>query len=155
VKFLNLVLLLSVSGALFTCETVEKTETPDPAQIKQEIQDLENAYAEALNNDNVEAILELYAENVVTMRPGEPMMTGKTNLKTQIENSIAADTTNSTVVFEVVNVITSGNLVIETGTDVTTLPSGDKKMGKYLAVWEKVGDSYKIIRDINNSDTED
>jgi len=154
-KFFPIALLLAASAALFTCETVEKTDSLDPAQIKQEIQNLENAYAEALNNDNVAAILDMYSEDAITMRPGEPMMMGKTNLKKQIENSIAADSTNSTVAFEVVDIIMRGNLVIETGKETTTLNSGEKKSGKYLAVWEKEGDNYKIIRDINNGDTKD
>ena len=55
------------------------------------------------------------------------------------------------------DVVVSGDLAVENGSYKWTItPKGAKPMpdsGKYVTVWQKQGDgSWKIIRDINNSD---
>ena len=59
--------------------------------------------------------------------------------------------------FHTDEVMVAGDLAVENGTyEMTLLPKGGKEMvdkGKYLTVWKKQADgSWKIVRDINNSD---
>ncbi len=143
--------LLSV--LVFTsCEemTGEGTE-PDLDQVKTDIQALEDEFARALMDKDAEAIATLYAEDMIVLPNEKPMMDSKEEMLADMKKDFAEDSTRLNIRFEVLDVMAEDDLVIETGRSVSTLADGKEREGKYLVVWKKTGETYKVLRDIGNS----
>lgn len=112
--------------------------------------------AAAINANDVAAWAEAYADDAIVMQPDEPAWRGKADLVARATAMLQA-VSLSNVKFTTQDVMASGDLAVETGAFSWTLtPKGGKPMdqaGKYVAVWKKQADgSWKIVRDINNSD---
>ena len=76
---------------------------------------------------------------------------------TKALNDMMAQMTMKDAKFHIDDVLVGGDLAVETGTyEWTIQPKKGKAMpdkGKYVTVWQHQGDgSWKIIRDISNSD---
>ena len=151
-------LLVAVFAAitLFTAsckQTGQDTPKPDLAQIRTEIQALENAYAAGLNAKNASAVIVYYADDAISMVNNAPIAVGHDALLKMVQDEIANDTTNTTLAFEVVDIFASGDLVVETGKATHTDTSGNiTKTGKYMSLFEKRDGRYVCIRDIYNDD---
>lgn len=126
---------------------------PDMAAVKAEIQAIETAFAAADNARDASAILAFYSDDAVTMGSGEPMSVGKAAIQKSIEAGFANSPAGSTVKYEVQDVFGDENTVTEVG-KTTRMDKSGKVIytGKYMAIWEKRGDKYVCVRDINNSD---
>lgn len=97
-----------------------------------------------------------YSDSAVVMMPGMPAMRGRMAYESGFKGMMDAMKVTAAT-FHTDDVMASGDLAIETGTfEMTTVPKGGKPMedkGKYISVWKKQADgSWKIVRDINNSD---
>lgn len=153
--------------ALFTfgCENADKESTeeateevavmaePDMAAIKAEIQEMENAWAQAQNEKNVEGLLAMYADDAVSMGNDKPALTGKDALRKDIEEGMAKRPEGLVTSYETTGVFGSENQVTETGNSVEKDAEGNViETGKYMAVWEKRDGKYVCIRDIYNRD---
>lgn len=113
---------------------------------------MEDAYATALNNKNAEAVVVYYADDAVSLSYNEPMLVGKAAILEDTRKQMAKDTSGATIKFEVVDVFAAGDLAVEVGKSIKTLPSGKIKTGKYISTFEKRGGKYICIRDIWNND---
>lgn len=158
--------LTIVAFALAACAAPATEQTaataaaaPDPAAVR--------ATIEALNASNMAAIgsgdsartmgvLTHYEDGARMMFPGMPSMDGRAAIESGIGSMLSgakfSDMSGATT-----DVIVAGDYAIETGTfQWTVTPKGGKPMtdkGKYITVWHKQADgSWKIVRDINNSD---
>src|SRR4029079_13851893 len=83
---------------------VETVAKPDLAQIRTEIQALENEWADALNKKDIEKLMSLYADDIVSMPNEMPMITGKAAVRKQQESELANTKTPLTFSFETVDV---------------------------------------------------
>lgn len=97
-----------------------------------------------------------YTDSAVVMMPGMPAMRGRMAYEAGFKGMLGAMKITAGT-FQTDDIIASGDLVVETGTfQMTTIPNGGKPMeekGKYITVWKKQMDgSWKVVRDINNSD---
>jgi ketosteroid isomerase-like protein len=134
-------------------QTSQEQAKPDLAQIRSEIQALENAYAAGLNANNADAVVVYYADDAVSMVNNAPIAVGHDALLKMVQDEIAADTTQNVVAFETVDIYAAGDLVVETGKATYTDPAGKVvKAGKYMSVFEKRDGRYVCIRDIYNDD---
>lgn len=154
-KTLPIILLTSmVLLGAYACSApvVEKEAAPDLAQIKTEIQAMEDAYAVAENAKDANAILPYYSDDAVNMPNDQPEAVGKEAILERIKKDMASDTTGGTIAFEVREIMAAGNYVIEVGKSTYTTAAGDKKTGKYMSIFEKRDGKYVCIRDIWNND---
>jgi len=134
-------------------QTVQEPAKPDLAQIRTEIQALENAYAAGLNAKNANAVIVYYADDAISMVNNAPIAVGQDAILKMVQDEIASDTTNTTVAFEVVDLFASGDLVVETGKATYTDQTGNiAKTGKYMSLFEKRDGRFVCIRDIYNDD---
>jgi len=134
-------------------QSAHDSAKPDLAQIRTEIQALENAYAAGLNAKNASAVIMYYADDAISMVNNAPIAVGHDAILKMVQDEIASDTTNTTVSFEVVDVFASGDLVVETGKATYTDQTGNvTKTGKYMSLFEKRDGRYVCIRDIYNDD---
>lgn len=147
--------LMVATLLLFVMSCTSPLPSPDLIVVKEAIQTLENGYAENSNNKDAEAVAAFYTDDAVRMPAEKPAISGKAAILANIKAEMAADTSNSTIRFEVVNVWAQGNLVVEEGKSITTSATGEESTGKYIAVFEKRDGKYLCVRDIWNDDSDD
>jgi len=166
---MRLVAPLCAAVALLAAACVPKGETPvkdsaataappvvDAAAVRQAIEQAKAKYIDAVTRGDSAGFVANYADDAVSMEPGVPVQHGRGELganfaKRQQEVKVS-DMKASTASVDV-----AGDYTIETGSyELTFTPKGGKPMydkGNYLMVWKKQTDgSWKIYRDINNSD---
>jgi len=150
----NFLFILSAACLLTFTACQQTAETPaDLTQVKSDIQDLENAWAAALNTQDIDALMALYADDAVSMPDGAPMLAGKDAIRKQQEQEFANTPAGRTYSFEVLDVYANGNTVTETGKSTYQDAAGKVTgTGKYMVVWEKQGDNYLCVREIYNGD---
>ena len=134
--------------------TVIETAKPDLAQIRAEIVAVENAWAAAQNAKDVNAIMTLYADDVVSMPDGEPTVSGKAAVQKKTEADFAKPSEYASIAFETMDVYAQGDVVTEIGKTMYKDAAGAiTGGGKYIAVFEKRGNKYLCIREIYNKDS--
>jgi uncharacterized protein (TIGR02246 family) len=134
--------------------------TPDPAAVRAAIDAINTSNMEAMNSGDSARTMGMmahYEDGAIVMLPGMPAMNGKAAIEQGLGGMLASMKL-SDARFSTIDVIISGDYAIETGTfQLSMTPKGGKAApdkGKYLTVWHKQADgSWKIVRDINNSDT--
>ncbi len=163
----TIVLITYVSCVLLftSCQEAEKKETaaettvaesakPDMTKIKAEIQAIENAWAAAQNTKDVNALMDMYADDAVSMPDGEPMLTGKAAIQKKQTADFAKPTKYASIAFETMDVYAQGNVVTEVGKTMYKDATGKTTAGgKYMAVYEKRDGKYLCIREIYNKDS--
>jgi len=129
---------------------------PNVGEIRTNIEAANGKAMSAMQAGDLTGSLASYADSTVVMMPGMPAMRGRMEYEKGFKGMMDAMkvTAASSHTDEV---MVSGDLAIETGTfAMTVVPNGGKPIedkGKYISVWKKQMDgSWKIIRDINNSD---
>ena len=156
-KNLVFVFLAGLCSLLIACEPAAAPETKvDLDAARTEIQALEDAYAKASNEKNVDAILAYYADDAQRLPDDEPTVKGKAAIRKQVQDEMSSDTSDATVKFNVVDIFADGDLLVEVGESIVTAKDGkERSRGKYMAVYEKRDGKYVCVRDIWNEDTDD
>ncbi len=129
---------------------------PNVAEIRALIDAANQRVIPALIAGDVAGATANYADSVVVMMTGMPMMKGKTAVEAGFKGMLEVmklDAFSSATL----DVQVSGDMAVETGTfAMTSTMKGAKPVkdvGKYLTVWQRQADGgWKVIRDINNSD---
>jgi len=160
---------LCAAVALLAAACAPKGETPvkdsaataappvvDVTAVRRAIEDANAKFIDALTRGDSAGYVANYADDAVVMSPGAPAHRGRGEIGAaavkQMQSAKVSSEKATTVSVDV-----AGDYAIETGTfEVTVTPKGGKPThgtGKYLTVWKKQPDgSWKIYRDINNSD---
>lgn len=142
--------LLAITALLFAACNPEPPKA-DLAQIKTEIQEMENRYAEAYNAADVDALVAIYADDAQGMSHERPLISGKENLRKDLSTEMSKRNTDHKFTFTTLSVAGDENMLVETGLTTMTHPDGKTEAsGKYLAVWQKQGDKWLITHDISN-----
>lgn len=135
--------------------TLAGSPAPDVAAVRQAIETANARFDSAAVKGDTAALAGFYADDAVLMMSNEPAARGHA----PIAKSFAAmGMKMSEFKLTTQDVIVSGDYAIETGSYALagTPPKAAKPVhdvGKYLVVWKKQADgSYKILRDIANSD---
>lgn len=155
-NILNAGMLSLIGFFLFTiaCKSAP-VEAPalDLAQIRTEIQAMEDAYALAQNAGDVAAIMAYYASDAISLPNEKPVASGSEAIMNYLKEDIAANMTKQTSTFEVVDLFADGRYVVETGKSTNRDSTGAiGSTGKYMSLFEKREGKYVCIRDIFNTD---
>ena len=128
----------------------------DLASIEQAIDAANEKFVNALKAGDVPTAMANYASDAVVMMPNEPAWQGTDAISNGFKGFLSQMTITEFAVMPN-QVVVGGDLAVETGGGEWTFqpksgaPIKDKV--KYVTVWKKQPDgSWKIIRDINNSD---
>ncbi len=114
---------------------------------------MENAWAKAQTDKDVEGLMVMYAEDAVSMGNDQASITGKEALRADIEKGMATRPEGQVTTFETTEVFGSENQVTEIGISTTKDADGNVvETGKYMAIWEMRDGKYVCIRDIYNRD---
>ena len=111
------------------------------------------AFAEAFGRGDTKAVANFYSEDAVAFPPDGNMVEGRPAIEALWKSF--RETGAKSMAFEVIDVVSSGNLAAETG--IATLAI--QAMGgtttevkvKYVVVWKKQGGAWKLYRDIWNA----
>ena len=107
---------------------------------------------EARNGDG---IADLYAADAVAMPPNQPIVSGRDEIRDFWRATVQIPELSLTFEPQRIDVSQSGELAIDRGTyRLTGKPNGHEldDSGKYIEVWRKVGDEWKVAANIYNSD---
>ena len=74
--------------AFTACQQTSETK-PDMAQAKSEIQAIENAWADALNARDIDALMAMYTDDAVSMPYGAPLLSGKAAIRQHQERAVS------------------------------------------------------------------
>ena len=129
----------------------------DAAAVRQAIDQATAKYVDAVTRGDSIGIVATYADDAVFMSSGEPAHRGRGEIGATVAKFVQSGTKVSDYKQNTASVDVAGDYAIETGSyEITMTPKGGKLIhdkGKYLTVWKKQADgSWKIYRDINNSD---
>lgn len=125
-----------------------------PASTRKAIEANLKSFVDAFNKGDAAGVAAIYATNAKLLPPNGAMVEGRQNIQTFWAGGIDAGL--KIVSLTAVDVTPAGNLAIETGKYVSTVPAASggttTDEGKYVVVWRREGRGWKIIRDIFNSD---
>ena len=136
--------------------TLAGSLAPDFATVRRAIDSTNAHFVTAVLKGDSIAAAESYASDVIVMPPNAKVRKGQ---DAELKNlgAMASSRTVTGFSLRTIDLLTAGDYAVETGRyDMTMQPKAGKPehdVGKYLTVWKKELDgSYKIIRDIYNSD---
>jgi uncharacterized protein (TIGR02246 family) len=130
--------------------------TADAGAVRQAIDSANARFADAMKRGDTTAMAANYSDDAVVMMPNVELWRGREAVRKGFAGFVSqAPVKEFTGKTE--DVMVSGDVAVETGTyEMTLQPKGGKEMkdkGKYITVWKRQPDgSWKIVRDINNSD---
>ena len=152
-KIVKSIVFATIATLIIACNPKKEepvTAVVDNAQVKKEIQAMEDAFAAAYNSRNMES-LEYYDKDAITYSQNAPALVGKTAIDNSIRQDIAAfpkgfklaNTTNE------VHVSSDGNQVVEIGAyRIVDSTNTLQRSGNYISVFKKIGSKYYCQRDM-------
>ncbi len=146
--------LLMSSILLFTaCSTAEKQAPIDMANLKAEIQAMEDAYAAGEKAKDADAVAAYYSEDAISYGRNSQPDSGREAIRDKIAMQIANDTTGNYNVYKVVDVFAEGNMAVEIGSWTEFDTSGaELENGHYMSFFQKNSEGkYECVRDMNSS----
>lgn len=134
------------TGACTSSEGTGEFTAADRQAITERTQQL----ATAFNAKQMDAIIELYADNSVFMQPNGPALRGREPLREFYQDLIGRATN---LRLETEDVAGSGPLAYESGTYYLNYQDGAvRDRGKYVFVWRKTMDTWRMEKAIWSSD---
>ncbi len=124
--------------------------TPQPQDVSTEIQKANDAFMSAVKNRDVEAITGMYTADALVLPANQPIVEGSKSIHHMWEQSFKYGMGYLDISTSEAEAL--GNFAHEVGTYEYFTP--DNQMvdkGKYIVVWQKEGNQWKIAKDIWNS----
>lgn len=152
ILFLGVTLLLQSTCILMGREAKE--------DLKAIVQDTGNKAEQCFLSGNVDAMLQYYCDDVISMPNLHPMVRGKADLKRKTEAILASGLKFESLESTTVDVQSSGDLVYEVGTfrQAILIPGTKEPLaqhGKYVTIWKRQPDGeLRIAVEMYNSDTD-
>ncbi|MEN6578510.1 MAG: DUF4440 domain-containing protein [Phycisphaerales bacterium] len=150
--FLGLTLLLQSTCILIGREAKE--------DLKAIAEDTGNKAEQCFLSGNVDAMLQYYCDDVISMPNFHPMVRGKADLKRKTEAILASGLKFESLESTTVEVQGSGDLVYEVGTfrQAILIPGTEEPLeqnGKYITIWKRQPNGeLRIAVEMYNSDTD-
>lgn len=144
------------TAALADTSAPAAAQAADAGAVRQTIESANARFLDALKRGDTTAAVSNYADDAIVMMPNEGSWRGRDGVRGGFAGFLSQLSVKDAKL-NTENVMVGGDLAVETGTfEWTLLPKGGKEIkdkGKYMTVWKRNSDgSWKIVRDINNSD---
>ena len=137
-------LVAAVAAALVVTSMVQGQGKTDPALNK-----LAAEFEAAFNARDAAKVASMYAEDAVTMPPNQPMVKGRSAIQAELKRTMQD---NVKLKITPIESAISGSQAYEAGTVTVSQPDGQTTTEKYLVVFKRVGNDWKIAYDIWNTD---
>jgi len=126
------------------------------ADMKAKFNELNKKFSKMMVDNDLEGMLNYYAENPISMPSYQPMLRGLDAMRESHKQQHQMGMKVTAFELTATDVIVEGNIAIEIGTYTISMDMPEMgKMddhGKYMNVWEKQGGDWKIRADIWNTD---
>lgn len=148
----SITLLFCITSLMLgSCDSKE-TKPVDLAQLRVQIQGMEDAFAAAEKNKNPDAVVAYYSDDAVSYSRNKEPLTGRAAIRKKIADDIATDTSGDYNVYKVIDLYAEGNIAVELGSwTVMNSAGSEKKKGHYFSYFEKRNGKYECVRDMNAS----
>jgi len=134
------------------CTDTQKAEPIDMANLKVEIQAMEDAFSAGEKAKDADAVAVYYSENAISYGRNQQPRSGRAAIRESIAEGIAKDTLGEYNVYKVVDLFAEGNTVVEIGSWTRFDTSGtETENGYYMSYLEKHDGKYECVRDMNVS----
>ena len=133
-----------VSGCLFTPIAAR-------AQDKATIQSLNDKFAAAFNSGDFAAVASHYTEDAVLLPPGAAMAKGRSAIQSFWKGAAEGVSDLKLTAIDVKSLGTEAAREIGSFTLTTKGQQTQEVAGKYVVVWQKVGNEWKLATDIWNT----
>jgi ketosteroid isomerase-like protein len=156
----NLLLFAAAAALLPACQKTEQANAPTAAQTntaadEKAIRGSIGRWLDLIKAKDAAGIAQFYAEEGAVLPPNQPLVTGRDAIRQFWQSTVDIPEMTLTFGTEGIDFSQSGELAIDRGTyRFTGKPQGraiDEK-GKYVVVWKKIGNDWKVLDDIFNSD---
>jgi uncharacterized protein (TIGR02246 family) len=125
---------------------------PVAAQDKALIQKLDDEFVAAFNKGDYAAVAAMYAEDATLMPPGAPMMKGHQAIQAFWSKAGEGVTDAKIVAVDVTPLGDKAAREIGTFSLKTKGATPMELTGKFVVIWQKVGNDWKLSTDIWNTD---
>jgi uncharacterized protein (TIGR02246 family) len=139
--------IVSIGAALGVTGIVQAQGKTDPTLNK-----LAAEFEAAVNAGDAAKVAAMYADDAVVMPPNEPMVKGRSAIEARFKKMMKQEGKISLKLSPFHSEI-AGERAHEAGTGTIKLPGGQTVNEKYLVVYKRVGNEWKVAYDIWNSDT--
>jgi len=107
------------------------------------------AFIAAFLRGDSRSVAELYTEDAQVIAPGAPVARGRSAIAAAWQKSIESGVKSLTL--DTTDVESSGDLAVETGIVRLVAKDDGSTEGRYVVVWKRVKDTWKLHRDIWNA----
>lgn len=146
--------LLACLVVLPACEPRSPAGDQTPEEAAERIRELDRRWVSLVERGDAEAIAELYAADARVMPPGSETVTGREAIANFWGETVQLP--SLTFAPDTIVVSRSVDLAYDVGRAEVVMPAGEGAMrtirGKYVVVWEKREDDWKVVVDIFNFD---
>ncbi len=130
----------------------------DIGEVKAKIEKMNKIYTQAMLDNDIETMLSMYSDDIISMPSYQPMVKGLAKIKELSEAQINSGWKTTKFDMTPTDIFIAGNLAIEIGNyDMAMTGPGVpewKDYGKYMTIWEEQKDgSLKIKVETWNTDT--
>jgi len=141
--------LIIVSSSIFA---------QDVDKVKARIEEMNKVYTKAMIDNDVEKMLSMYTEDIISMPSYQPTIKGIAKVKELSEMQAKSGWKTTEFILSITDIIVQGNLAIEIGNYNMKMSGPDvpewADYGKYITIWEEQKDgSMKIKVETWNTDT--
>lgn len=153
---ISLLAAILYSGIVATGQEIRSHKMTD--KLKEQVQEMNNKYAEANMSGDAEAVASFYADDIIYMPNYAPMIRGKEAIMEQDKKMAESGMKMTSMVLTTLEVKDMGDMVYEIGNYTIEMampgipqPVSDK--GKYVSIYRKLKDgSLEMVVDIWNTD---
>ena len=147
--FFILIALIIISSSIFA---------QDVDKVKAKIEEMNKVYTKAMIDNDVEKMLSMYTEDIISMPSYQPTIKGIAKVKELSEMQAKSGWKTTEFILSITDIIVQGNLAIEIGNYNMKMSGPDvpewADYGKYITIWEEQKDgSMKIKVETWNTDT--
>jgi len=145
VKIYNFVIVNALCLLLLNCEAPQE----DSPLIDEGISKTNEAFMSALTNGDAAGVAAQYTDDAQLLPPNADLVTGKQEIQNAMQGFIDSGVTSLTL--ESTEIEGIGNKAYEVGKYTLTVGEQVVDNGKYIVIWKKDGEQWKLHRDIFNS----
>jgi ketosteroid isomerase-like protein len=152
IKKAFLLSLSIVAGAICSGPLLAQQESKDfpLTNAKKQTRAVNHRLSQNLASGNIDAVAACYTTDAQFMVPNMPSVIGKTGIKAVYLGMFQSGATNLDLSTQEIS--GNGNFLEEVGTYTLSTPAGKQlDQGKYLVVWKKEANDWKLFRDCFNT----
>jgi ketosteroid isomerase-like protein len=145
----SLFLLLAMAAVVVVGNGLTPSVAAADTGRESQIREASEAWDDAFNAEELDALMALYADEAVSMPPGFPALEGKQAIRSDFEYIFANfDWEHETTI---VDLLMSGNVAVERGAYTMSEGGTVFETGKHIVVRQKHGNAWRVVLEIWNT----